>query len=256
MNRSLHPRTFSKVSESTRRRLQAYELAATAAGVGMLALASPSEAEIIYTPAHRIIKVGMNYKLDLNHDGVFDFTLTDFRCRSCGGGAQFSVLPAAGNGASGFATTDQFSGNWASALKGGALIGTRRYFPGRGMAFIGTTGDGQTFRSGSWVNVKNRYLGLKFKINGKTHYGWARLNVSVQNLSVIATLTGYAYETIPGKATIAGKTKGPDDDGQPAPASLKTPPLRPATLGRLALGAPGLSIWRREESVVAAPESN
>jgi hypothetical protein len=219
----------------------------------MLALAPASEAKIIYTPAHRILKVGINYKLDLNHDGVVDFTLKNYRCKSCGGGADLSVLPAAGNGASGFATT---SGNWASALKGGALIGTRRYFPGQGMAYIGTTGDGQTIRGGSWVNVKNRYLGLKFKINGKTHYGWARLNVSVQNLSVIATLTGYAYETIPGKATIAGKTKGPDDDDQPAPASLKAPPLRPVTLGRLALGARGLSIWRREESVVAAPESN
>jgi hypothetical protein len=36
--------------------------------------------------------------------------------------------------------------------------------------------------------------------------------------------TGYAYETIPGKAIVAGKTKGPDAEKQPA------------TLGRLALG--------------------
>ena len=63
---------------------------------------------------------------------------------------------------------------------------------------------------GSWVNVTNRYLGFKFKIRGATHYGWARLDVSVTNGTVVGTLTGYAYETIPNKPIIAGKTKGPD----------------------------------------------
>ena len=106
----------------------------------------------------------------------------------------------------------------------------------------------------SWCDVKNRYLGFRFKILGKIHYGW-RLSTN-KGGGFTATLIGYAYETIPGKAIIAGKTKGPDDDDQPAPASLKAPPVRPVTLGTLALGAPGLSIWRREESVVAEPESN
>jgi uncharacterized repeat protein (TIGR03803 family) len=76
------------------------------------------------------------------------------------------------------------------------------------------------------VNVKNRYLGVMFKIKGKIHYGWARLSVQVQfPLTITATLTGYAYETIPNKAIIAGKTKGPEDSAE-----------QPATLGRLALG--------------------
>ncbi len=241
MNRSLGPRRVSRLSESSHRRLHAYELAATAAGVGMLALAPPSDAEIVYTPTHRVIKESVSYKLDLNHDGVVDFTLKDFRCGSCGGGARLSVLPAAGNGASGFATTGWSSASWASALRRGALIGTRRYFPGKGMAFIGTTGDGATDSGGSWVNVKNRYLGLKFKISGKTHYGWARLNVVLQNLTITATLTGYAYETIPNRPIIAGKTKGTDHDviGSPRQreARLSAPVPKP-TLGLLAMGAP------------------
>jgi len=216
----------------------------------MLALVPPSEGEIIYTPTHRVIKEGVSYKLDLNHDGVVDFTLKDFRCGSCGGGARLSVLPAAGNGASGFATTGWSSANWASALRRGALIGTRRYFPGKGMAFVGTTGDGSTDSGGIWVNVKNRYLGLKFKIGGKTHYGWARLNVQVQGLSITATLTGYAYETIANKSIIAGNTKGPDDgyDVERANSSIHTPAPERINLGLLAMGFPALSIWRREES--------
>jgi hypothetical protein len=69
-----------------------------------------------------------------------------------------------------------------------------------------------------------------------------------------ATVTGYAYETIPGKAIVAGATKGPDDAEPTAALSSHTP--EPVTLGALALGAPGLSIWRRTESVAAMPESN
>lgn len=100
-----------------------------------------------------------------------------------------------------------------------------------------------------------RYLDLKFPIKGKIHYGWARLKVTVGKSSISATLTGYAYETIPNKPIIAGSTKGPDEidnsADQPNPAALTVPTPSSATLGLLAMGAPGLAIWRREESVGA-----
>ena len=65
-------------------------------------------------------------------------------------------------------------------------------------------------------------------------------------VNVDATLTGYAYETIPKKAIIAGQTKGPDDMSVEAPnASLTMPTPEPASLGVLAMGASGLSIRRR-----------
>ena len=91
MNRSLGPRRVSRLSESSHRRLLTrMSSAATAAGVGMLTIAPPSDAEIVYTPTHRVIKESVSYKLDLNHDGVVDFTLKDFRCGSCGAGARLS----------------------------------------------------------------------------------------------------------------------------------------------------------------------
>jgi hypothetical protein len=55
----------------------------------------------------------------------------------------------------------------------------------------------KTIVYGPWVNVKDRYLGLKFQIKGNTHYGWARLNVKVSKTTITATLTGYAYEDHP-----------------------------------------------------------
>jgi hypothetical protein len=108
---------------------------------------------------------------------------------------------------------------------------------------------------GPFANTVNRFLGLKFKLNGQVHYGWARFSkvtASACNggVAISATLTGYAYETIPNKSIIAGHTKGPDDTTIEEPhASLTAPSPQPATLGTLALGAPGLSIWRREELV-------
>ncbi len=80
---------------------------------------------------------------------------------------------------------------------------------------------------------------------------WLTVRAQIRT-GITALLTGYAYETIPNKSIIAGKTHGADDAEQPAPASLTIPAEKPATLCWLALGAPGLSIWKREGSPEAA----
>jgi len=82
---------------------------------------------------------------------------------------------------------------------------------------------GTTYFKGNWIDATNRYLGLKFTIKGKTHYGWARLTIPWLNVGFSVTLTGYAYETIPNKSIIAGKTHGG------------------ASLGALAAGSTALS---------------
>jgi hypothetical protein len=74
-----HSRRFSRMppnlSNSVDLRLNMYALAASAAGVGALALAQPSEAEIVYTPAHVTVGINKTIPLDLNHDGKADFRL-------------------------------------------------------------------------------------------------------------------------------------------------------------------------------------
>jgi len=76
---------------------------------------------------------------------------------------------------------------------------------------------------------------LKIAIRGKVHYGWARVRTHADPWKSrrYGTLTGYAYETIPNKPIIAGKTKGPD-----------VITLRPASLGHLARGASAIPAWR------------
>jgi hypothetical protein len=83
--------------------------------------------------------------------------------------------------------------------------------------------------AGKGKGARDRYLGLKFVINGEVHYGWARLSVTLghqrQFDDVSGTLTGYAYETVPEKPIIAGQIAGPD-----------VITAQPETLGGLALG--------------------
>ena len=236
MKRSLRPRKTATLPLSIQRQLNMYALAATASGVGILALALPAGAEIVYTPAHQRITHGGSFKLDLNHDGITDFTLINtFSTTTSTFRSNLSVRPAAGNGAEGWTGFRPY----ASALKLGAGIGPADYFPGKQMASV-NVGPAAVYYVGSWVNVKNRYVGLRFTIKGKAHYGWARLSVQVQNHTVVGTLTGYAYETIPEKPIKAGRIKDEDDAV-----------VRPASLGHLARGASGLSAWRGKERLEA-----
>ena len=142
--------------------------------------------------------------------------------------ASLSAVPATGNGVQGWTGYAP----WASALKAGRRIGSQQYFPGKVLAFY-CSPFCSGVPTGSWVNVSKRYLGLEVKVDGKIHYGWARMNVSVKGSSIVGTLTGYAYETVPGKPIKAGQTK--DDDEAT---------VQPASLGHLAQGASALSAWR------------
>jgi hypothetical protein len=55
MNRSSTPRKTACLSKSVHQQLNMYAIAAGAAGVGVLALAGPAEAKIIYTQTHVVI---------------------------------------------------------------------------------------------------------------------------------------------------------------------------------------------------------
>jgi len=84
MKRKSVGRQTVKLSDSTCRLLDSYALAAQTAGVGLLALAMPAEGEgkIIYTPVHHTIARHGSFKIDLNHNGITDFTLQNkSRCR-------------------------------------------------------------------------------------------------------------------------------------------------------------------------------
>jgi hypothetical protein len=225
----------ARLSDSVHRQLTLYALAASAAGVGMLALTPLAEAKIVYTQLHRTIPSGGHYQLDLNHDGLTDFVLADmFRSLNSSYSGTSSALVYPFNHGSNRVSG---RGNFASCLQKGVRIGPGGHFSpfDRVMARMHWF-DGSYSVKGDWANggkgAEKRFLGFRFNINGKTHYGWARLDLVISDSypGLTATLTGYAYETIPGKAIVTGETKGPD-----------VITLKPGSLGALAAGLAGRS---------------
>jgi len=245
------------LSESFRKRLNAYTLAAGAAGAGLLAAATPAQAQIVYTPAHVTITPGATYGLDLNNDGTIDFAFTDSTTERRIVG-DLAVSPYASNGGQNGNAVEVTAPAIFSplALNRGAKIGASQLFYGSCigcnssqeiMAAFNAAGD-----SGNWPNVQNRFLGLKFLLNGETHYGWARMTVRISGGRIMALLTGYAYESTPNKPIIAGKMSGPagNVDSSPRTDAPQEKPisqgLKSASLGLLALGAQGVPLWRRD----------
>ena len=236
------PRTPARLSDSLHHQLNMYTLAATAAGVGTLAMAQPAQAKVVYTPAHKKLPLNQYFFLDLNHDGLNDFKFYMFTYftgarENCVGALNLYRLNS-GNGAVGKRGA-RFRGPFASALLAGAPVGKPQYFPNQSREVLGFGSgiySGTTY--GPWTKkygqpVDHRYLGLRFLMSGGVHYGWARLNVQISLCSASATLTGYAYETVANKPIMAGETKGADNNEQQPNPDAAVPS---GTLGRLALG--------------------
>jgi hypothetical protein len=235
-------RKRAELSESLQRHLNSYALAASAAGMGVLALAQPADGKIIYTPAHHYVPLNGRLYIDLNHDGR-----PDFYVRRVSGTAittsffthlSFTALDAGNavrnldNGMAGYPT--YYGGAVFYDLPAGRQIDPSLKFPRKGFManrLRNYTTKGAWHCGGLWNNARSRYLGARFGIEGKIHYGWVRLNEwcdqkAPKGDGARALLTGYAYETIPNKPIITGKTKGPD-----------VITLAPGSLGALAAGA-------------------
>jgi hypothetical protein len=234
-----HSRSKRDLNSKLERNLVSYVTVAGAAGVSLLALAQPAEARIVYTATHQ--RISGHTFLDLNNDGVNDFEFTNHISTTVGALPRHETFTINSFGKLqiyGVNATNQVwgQGSFASRLGAGVSVGSAGQFPGGKImgTFNGT--DGQPhFYGGPWLSgggLHQGYVGLKFIINGETHFGWARIKVevTVDPTKLKAVLTGYAYETVPNQPIVTGKTTGPDTASQ-----------APGSLGHLALGARGRS---------------
>jgi len=254
VKKRVQSRPRAPLHASLDKNLNAYVTAACAAGVSMLACAPPAEAKIIYTPANTYILPNSTLHLDLNHDGNPDFLFSNTNYRGSFSRTGHGSLNIKGQNS---VNAVWGTGAYASALRAGVRVRPNKHFQSghfkmAGSRWIGGS-NGSSFTShGPWADVTRRYLGFKFSIKGKLHFGWARLNVTVTYTSTYAVLTGYAYETVPNTPIVTGKTKGAAADvggaGESAPASFMQSKRPPASLGLLAQGASGLDIWRKRRT--------
>lgn len=199
------------------KRLLAY---ATMAGASVAAFTAHANAEVIYTPIHA--NVNSNFFIDLDHDGLDDFRVYSYDLSGQGEvdvfGARGNRIVAANQPCGGRRDTPS-----AAPLPAGTEIGPGKPFEGSAncMAFSDSGS-----HNGPWFHLQHRYLGFAFMIEGKVHFGWARLSLGPFVFNNTATITGYAYETVAGKTIVAG------DKGNAATTFLPS-----GTLGELALGA-------------------
>ncbi len=223
---SSRPRQKAPIDSRLDRSLAAY----VAAGLGILVLATPAQAKVVYTPDDQQIPNGLpgNLSLDLNHDGISDFIFSNFYS-STSSTLDLSIDPVRPANEI-FSTGANLLSVFAAALPAGAEIGPNGNFKkriGEGMA-NGEDLDGVC--QGPWIHGHNRYLGLKFVIEGEVHFGWARLDVDcLYPHAVEAKLTGYAYETVANAPIIAGATNDSEVSASPG------------TLSSLAIGTAAIS---------------
>lgn len=62
-----------------------------------------------------------------------------------------------------------------------------------------------SYQFGPWQNIDNKYLGVKFEIDGLTHFGWVSLSATpTTKVAQVVKIHSYAYETTPELPIIAG----------------------------------------------------
>jgi hypothetical protein len=204
--------------ESVGRRIRRFVIAISLAAAGLLTLTCPASAKIVYHKVNIKIPANSSYFLDLNRDGVVDFTIhtlfSSGTCRSIPGTVirEFvDEITASGNGT---------EGSPPARLAEGDSIGPSQTFSGSGgtMAYFGQACNSHQHSGGIWYHASG-YLGLMFQVSGETYYGWAELAVG----SDTATLTGYAYEDTPGTSINAGQVP-PDFNITASPTSATLSP--------------------------------
>jgi len=238
-------RPVSPLNSKLERQLTAYGAVAGAACLGILATPQLTQAEIVYTSANISITGRDSVALDLNQDGIADFELVT---RFCGSHSTCLVVDALvlGNGIRGAGST-AFAGFFGVPVGPGEKFlhgNVNSVYGGALMALAGGYGP-YSWSGGPWAHTTNRYLGLRLVINGQTHYGWARLNVDLL-VSGKTVITGYAYETIPNQTIHEGQTHEMTASNLPS----LNPVRHEVSLGMLARGVDGLTLWRRDEKTL------
>ncbi len=277
-------KTPRELPEHLRQRLNGYALAAGAAGVAILACSVPVDAAPVCKKLHIDLVGTGTYALNPAHQRVPPFNIAETynNVSSLLGGSWnrgFFIPNWAG------AMPLLGASNLPADVRSGASIGPRGNFakgPSYGMLFTYGIGKGTVnHHKGNLQFGQFNYIGFKFGVAGESHYGWVRMNVTFEARAdgKMGTMhiREYGYETAPKTAIHAGQcsatgqaseptaepnhsatampktTSKPQRRGvissiqRPIPPALRVPTTDASMLGLLALGAPGLSIWRRED---------
>ncbi|MCH7534259.1 MAG: T9SS type A sorting domain-containing protein [Bacteroidetes bacterium] len=188
----------------------------------MVALNNNVNANLIYTDVvpDSTLQIGDQFVLDLDANGVadFKFRMTTFNPYSTsyynGNGGTWAAVWPYGNDIVGYIYTwytaygyYYLNGGYqyASVFNAGSSVtsgmdfanlyqGNTQIYPGSysvGLFYIVSFYIGSLY-NGPWVNQTDKYVGVRFDIDGSYHYGWVQISTAPDNLSY--TIQAYAYE--------------------------------------------------------------
>ena len=230
-------------------RVSGYCLAASAAGVAVIACSSPVEAAPVCTTTTISFLDTMSYALNPASQKV----------------APFNVVQTYNNVSShshsvelrGFFTPNTPSANtvlnangFPADLPAGAVIGPNAHF-GKGNSY-GEFFQFQYFQgvTGPFASGQPGYAGFEFSQAGQTHYGWIRMRVvQKQRYYPFLLVSEYGYESAANTALAAGNcgtSASSNESSSPSESILATKENRAITptLGALALGSQYPPLWR------------
>lgn len=180
------------------------------------AFSLPASAEVVYHSGVVSIPVNGYYNLDLNQDGITDFTLRSALLQDyCqfGDGYVWSLTVAPATGSAVETAAGRIGNNVAAGLAQGVPVNSgQSFYPGTSIMAELAWGSCGVGTLGQWLNVSNRYLGLKFLgPDNQIYYGWANVSAvayvdAYGHLQTNVTLAGFAYETVPGQQILTGQT--------------------------------------------------
>lgn len=151
----------------------------------------------------------VTYSMDLNHDGINDFTFDS--------GQHFAVSPGSLNGVVASSLGPGFSylviphqaGDLISANAGSAE------WTGQSSVFTASRDGGiigqPPLTIGNFTGVESAFAALRFQIAGQTHYGWVRVGAPIVGING-GWIYDFAYETRANTPIFAGA-------GVPEPAT-------------------------------------
>jgi hypothetical protein len=246
-----------RLSEALSQRLNAYAVAAGAAGVAVLACRMPAEAAPVCKTLSAQLTRTSTYPLYLIDPAVPPFNIAQ------GTNATFRSGSLTGVGTifwwnRGFFTPNSAGANvlleankWPANLAAGAEIGPGGNF-GKGTSYglLFTYGKGQIYFTGGGTKLRHEgnfnltqtnYVGFQFAEAGAVHYGWARLAVSFQDggsdvKHAVTNILGLGYESTANTPIDAGSCGEQASAGAPGGSSSSAG----ASLGMLALGNAGM----------------
>jgi len=200
-----------KKNSNLSHKLAAYSAMALAG----IASVGTANAQIVYTDCpDETFTFGTDttFSLDLNADAVVDYGLNCQQFTSSGFNGQFALLPAVtGNmqlvTGQGWQTWNWYgaalnlndpinsAGSWA--CPGGVNSLSRVFFA---TSFSSTL-------YGNFADGVDHYEGVYFDISGSLHYGWIRVNVTIDATAHTGTLIlkDYAYNTVADQQILAGQ---------------------------------------------------